>query len=301
MKKENFFGYERYTFGSEELEVSVITLGAIVNSIRYKGRETVLRFDDAQGYLDTTFICTAVGRYANRIGGSRFEINGVEYLLTANEGKNQLHGGPDSYDKRRWQAEVLADNSVRFFIDSPDGDNGFPGNLTMGITYTVLDNTLRMDIDGVCDKDTHFAPTSHMYFSLDGGSALDHELWINASGWLEVDGELIPTGRVMKAEGDFDFSAMRKVGKDYDHCFALAGEHACAAQAGGIKLELYTDFPAVQIYTASAMGEPLGVNSGLAIEAEFYPDAPNKPDFPSTLLRAGEKFARYAEFVYSEV
>lgn len=302
MKKENFFSYERYTFGSDTLEVSVLTLGATVSSVKYKGRETVLGFPDIRGYEENSFICTAVGRYANRIGNSRISIDGTEYALIPNEGKNQLHGGPDSYDKRRWNAEVLGENSLRLSIDSPDGDNGFPGTLTMGVTYTVIGSELRMDFDGLCDKDTHFAPTSHMYFDLAGSRCVfDHELWLNAAGWLEVDGELIPTGRVSACEGAFDFSALRPVAQDYDHCFVLAGEHALTARANGISLDLYTDFPGVQIYTASAMGEALGKNSGLAIEPEFFPDSPNKPGFPSTLLRAGEKFAKYARFVYSDV
>lgn len=303
MNRENFFGYEKYSFGNDVLEMSVITLGATVTSLKYRGRELALSYADAQSYLDDkAFVCAAIGRYANRIGDSRFTLNGKEYLLVPNEGKNQLHGGPVSYDKRTWQAEALSDTSLRMSIFSPDGDNGFPGNLTMYVTYTVEGSSLRMDFEALSDADTHFAPTSHMYFDLGGkGNVLEHEMWINASGWLEVDDGLIPTGRVMPAEGDFDFSTLRKVGQDYDHCFVLAGEHACTLEAGGIRMDLFTDMPAMQLYTASAMGEPLGVNSGLAIEPEFLPDSPNKPDFPSTLLRAGEKKANWARFDFSDV
>ena len=303
MNKENFFGYEKYSFGSDLLELSVITLGATVTSLKYRGRELALSYADAQGYLDDkAFVCAAIGRYANRIGDSRFTLNGKEYQLVPNEGKNQLHGGPLSYDKRTWQAEVLSDTSLRMSIFSPDGDNGFPGNLTMRVTYSIEGSSLRMDFDAVSDADTHFAPTSHMYFDLGGkGNVLEHEMWINSTGWLEVDEGLIPTGRVMSAEGDFDFSVLRKVGRDYDHCFLLGGEHACTLEAGGIRMDLYTDMPAMQLYTASAMGEPLGVNSGLAIEPEFLPDSPNKPDFPSTLLPAGERKASWARFDFSDI
>lgn len=303
MKKENFFGYESYTFGNEELQVCVITLGATVYSIKYMGQETVLNYPDAQSYLDgTAFINAAIGRYGNRIGDARFSLNGKEYELVPNEGKNQLHGGPMSYDKRVWQAEVLSDNSVRFSIFSPDGDNGFPGNLTAGITYTVEGSTLRMDFDGESDADTVYAPTSHLYFNLDGSkSILDHKLWINSAGWLEVDEGLIPTGNIIPTEGAFDFNTLRPVAQNYDHCFTLKGEHACTAEAGNIRMDMYTDFPAMQMYTGSAMGAPHGVNGGLAIEPESYPDSPNKPQFPDTTLKAGEKFHKYARFVYSKV
>ena len=303
MKKENFFGYDAYTFGSSELQVCVITLGATVYSIKYKGRETVLNYPDAQSYLDgTAFINAAIGRYGNRIGDAKFSLNGKEYQLVANEGKNQLHGGPMSYDKRVWQAEVLGDNSVRMSIFSPDGDNGFPGNLTAGVTYSVEGSTLRMDFDGISDADTVYAPTSHLYFNLDNSdNVLEHKLWVNSSGWLEVDEGLIPTGTVLPTEGDFDFSSLRTIGVNFDHCFTLNGEHACTAQAGGIRMDMYTDFPAMQLYTGSAMGAPHGVNGGLAIEPESYPDSPNKPQFPTTTLKAGEKFLKYARFVFSEV
>ena len=303
MNKENFFGYEKYSFGSDLLELSVITLGATVTSLKYRGRELALSYSDAQGYLDDkAFVCAAIGRYANRIGDSRFTLNGKEYQLVPNEGKNQLHGGPLSYDKRTWQAEVLSDTSLRMSIFSPDGDNGFPGNLTMRVTYSIEGSSLRMDFDAVSDADTHFAPTSHMYFDLSGkGKALEHRMRISSSGVLEPGAGLIPTGRLLPAEECYDFGSLRPVAQDYDHCFVLDNEHACTVEYGDIRMDLYTDFPAVQLYTASALGAPHGKNAGLAIEPEFYPDSPNHPDFPSTVLKAGERFSRYAEFAFSTV
>lgn len=302
MKKGNFFGYDIYSFGSGELRVSVTTLGAAVTGLNYMGHELVLNYPDAEGYINgSAYLCAVVGRYANRIGGAKFTLNGKEYVLPANEGKNQLHGGPHSYDKRCWHAEVLGERSVRFTLFSPDGDNGFPGNLTASVTYTVEGSALRLEFGGECDADTVYAPTSHMYFNLDGGNVLAHSMQINAAGWLETDSGLIPTGRIMPAEGSFDFSKLRPVEKDYDHCFVLSGTHACAVEAGGLRMDVWTDFPALQVYTSSGMGEPHGKNSGLAIEPEFYPDSPNKPQFPSTVLRAGEKFSRYAEYRFSRI
>lgn len=302
MKKSDFFGYDAYTIGNDRLEATVISLGATVKSLRFMGRELVLGFPDAQGYLDdTAYICAAIGRVANRIGGARFTLNGTEYVLPANIGSDMLHGGPNSYDKRRWTAEVISDASVRFTLVSPDGDNGFPGTLTASVTYTVEGDALRLDFGGLCDKDTVYAPTSHLYFNFDGQNVLNYNMQINASGWLETSPALIPTGRVMPAADECDFSSMRRIGQEYDHCFVLADEDACAVEAAGVRMTLKTDFPAIQVYTSGTMGAPHGKNAGLAIEPELYPDSPNHPEFPTAVLRAGEEFHRYAEFSFSAI
>lgn len=301
MKKESYGAYERYTFGSETLQVSVITLGATVESLKYKGKETVLRYNDAEGYLSgKSYICAAIGRYANRIGDSRFTLNGREYILPANEGKNQLHGGAGSYDRRAWTAEVLSDSSVRFSVFSPDGDNGFPGNLTATVTYTVTGDTLRLDFGGVCDADTVYAPTSHMYFNLGGDNVLDYTMCLDAVGHLEVDDGLIPTGRILPCEGKFDFAVPRRIESDLDDAFVLRDKHACTVSYAGLSLDITTDFPAIQVYTAISMSAPHTNNCGLALEPEAYPDSPNHPEFPSTALRAGEQYSRYAEYTFSE-
>lgn len=303
MKKTDFGGCEAFSFGTKLLQLQVITMGATVYSIKYKGRELALNYPSLQEYLEgCAYIGAAIGRYANRIGGSKFSLNGKSYDLLANEGSNQLHGGPTAFDKRIWNGEILDENAVRMSIFSPDGDNGFPGNLKAAVTYRVEESTLRIEFEGTSDADTVYAPTSHLYFDLDGScNVLDHEMYINSSGWLEVDKGLIPTGRIMPTEGKFDFGAMRRLGEDYDHCFVLKGEHACTVRAGGIQLDVHTDFPALQMYTAFAMGAPHGKNAGLAIEPEFYPDSPNKPQFPSTLLKAGEHFRKYASYTFSQL
>lgn len=303
MKKEKFFGYEACVFGSEELRVRVLSLGATVQSLWYKGRQMILNYPDARSYLEgDAYICAFVGRYANRIAGAKFSLNETEYKLCANEGENQLHGGPNSWDKRVWSLESVSENSLRLSLHSPDGDNGFPGNMTASVIYTVVGSSLRMEFEGVSDKDTVYAPTSHMYFDLSGkGKALEHRMRISSSGVLEPGAGLIPTGRLLPAEECYDFGSLRPVAQDYDHCFVLDNEHACTVEYGDIRMDLYTDFPAVQLYTASALGAPHGKNAGLAIEPEFYPDSPNHPDFPSTVLKAGERFSRYAEFAFSTV
>lgn len=299
--KKAFGAYDLYTITTDELEVSVTDLGATAVSLRWRGIETLIAYDSPEGYLaGDAYVGAIVGRYANRIAGAAFTLDGREYRLPANEGKNQLHGGPVSYDKRRWTAEILED-AVRFTLFSPDGDNGFPGGLTAAVTYSVKGGTLRLDFEGESDADTVYAPTSHMYFHFgEEENALDAQLQIQADSYLAVGEGLIPTEPV-PAEGSFDFRSLRRVGGDYDHCFVLSSRHACTMRQSGVQMEVHTDFPALQVYTGKFLPAPFAVNEGLAIEPEFYPDSPNRPDFPSTVLKAGERFHRWAEYRFSAV
>ena len=300
--KTKFGAYDLYTIEGEALSVSVMTLGATVTSLRFHGRECVPSYDSPEGFLGGTAVLgAAIGRYGNRIAGAAFTLNGKEYRLAANEGPNQLHGGPDSYDRRVWDAEVL-DDAVRFTLLSPDGDNGFPGSLRAAVTYSVRGGVLRLDFEGDTDADTVYAPTSHMYFDLSGReNCLEAVLEVNASRYLEVREGLIPTD-VTPVEGTrFDLRAPRRIGEAYDHCFVLDGERACVLRDGGVQLALYTDFPALQVYTGEFLPPPFKPFGALALEPEAYPDSPNRPDFPSTVLRPGEHFHRWAEYRFSEI
>lgn len=301
IKTTKFGVYRSYVLSSSELQVSVMELGATVTSVEYRGRRIGLGYETAAEYLThDAYLGAIVGRFANRIGGGRFPLNGRTVELQKNEKGNTLHGGDASWDRRVWQSRI-EDDSVVFTLASPDGDNGFPGSVTACVRYAVRGAELRIDFDGDTDGDTVFAPTSHMYFNLRGaGSVLDMQMQIPASGVLEPGDGLIPTGRILPAEGDFDFSALRTVGRRYDHAFVLQGSRACEARDGGLRLTLDTDFPALQFYTGEFLGEPFGTCGGFAVEPEFYPDAPNHPDFPSALLRAGEHFHRFASFRFSE-
>ena len=297
---DSFGGYRRYTLDSGELRVCVMELGATVTAVDFRGRRVGLGYSSADDYLHHgAYLGAIVGRFANRIGGGSFPLGGKRCELQRNENGNTLHGGADSWDRRVWDSRIEGD-SVVFTLLSPDGDNGFPGNVRALVRYRVSGAELRIDFEGVTDADTVFAPTSHMYFNLRGeGSVLDTVMRIPARGVLEVDGALIPTGRILPAEGDFDFSRPRVVGRDYDHAFVLEGARACEAACGGVRMTLDTDFPALQFYTGAFLGEPFGAGGGFAVEPEFYPDAPNHPDFPSALLRPGERFSRFASFRFS--
>ena len=300
--KRDFCGEEEYLIDSGTLQVSIMALGATVTGITLEGRQLLLRYGTAREYLKgSAYIGALVGRYANRIGGASFILNGRRVTLTKNEGKNQLHGGPNAFDKRRWQAEVSGENSVRFTLFSPDGDNGFPGNLTAAVTYSVSGGTLRLDFEGESNADTLFAPTTHMYFNLDGAdSILDTVFQMDCDRYLELGEGLIPTGRICPAEGRFDFSSPRPLDGDFDHCFLLHGQNACTARAGDVTMSVRTDYPAIQLYTGGGLGAPFGKNRGFAIEPEYYPDSPNHPEFPSPVLRAGERFHKYVEYQYSK-
>ena len=300
VREESFFGYGSYTIENGALSLRVAEYGASILSLKLNGEEQVLGFSTLEDYeKSTAFIGAIVGRWANRIGKAAFELNGERYALCANEKGNTLHGGEEgkSWNKRRWTGKVENDCAVSFTLVSPDGDNGFPGEMTVRVLYTVMPDRIRLDFEGVSDKDTFFCPTSHVYFSLGEDTILGAAIAINAFGHLEVDDALIPTGKILPSEGEFDFSSLRTIGRDYDDCFCLKGEEACTVQTADRKLTLYTDYPALQFYTGKYLDGGFAPNAGFAIEPQFYPDTPNKPEFPDALLRAGEKFKKYLEFV----
>lgn len=275
-----------HSLKNENFELTVMEFGATVNSLKFKGQETVLRCESEQEYVDAAgFFSAAIGRYGNRIGNAAFTLDGKEYKLVANEGKNQLHGGLYAFDKRYWNVECADDEKIRLSILSPDGDNGFPGNLKMTVTYSLTENGLRIVFEGETDAPTVFAPTFHPYFVCGGSRP---SLYLNAKQHLEVDEGLIPTGVLLPCDGKFDFSEMRELDTSFDDAFVLSGEHALTYKTDSYTMEMWTDFPAAQIYS----GRPAAV----AIEPEAFPDSPNHPNFPSTTLRPGEKFCKWAEY-----
>ena len=293
--------YSLYTLENERIRAEISDLGATIVSLKYDGKERVIGHAEPQGYLEQGGCPGAtIGRYANRIGGAAFTLNGVEYKLVANEGKNQLHGGDQTYHhKRRWAGEIDGE-VLRFTLFSPDGDNGFPGCVTATVSYSLAESTLRIDYDAESDSDTYYAPTNHSYFDLSGnGNCLEAMFQVNADRYLEIDEGKIPT-EVKSVEGTrFDFRTMRPVGEDYDHCLILCGSPACTLRDGGTTLEIFTDLPALQVYTGSGLKGDFKVNQALALEPEFYPDSPNHPEYPSTLLRPGEHFHRYIEYKFT--
>ena len=317
--KSTFGEYELYTIkNSSGAYVRIASLGAAVQSIVVPNRNGVptdvaLGYDTPGEYLrNDGYFGAFVGRYANRISNASFVLNGREYKISANEGKNTLHGGK-GMSKRRFTEIETGENTLTFGISDPDGGDGFPGKVDVRVTYEFSENNeLSISYEATSDADTYLNLTNHSYFNLSGrGDILDHELLINADGYLPVDEELIPTGEVRAVSGaEFDFRKMRRIENGfYDHCFVLNGSEPCArlvSKESGIAMTLATDMPAVQFYAGGATGLRLGKggavygkNSGLCLETQYYPDSPNHPEFPSALLRAGEKYYSKTSYKFS--
>lgn len=292
--------------------------------------DIVLGYADPESYIgDGPCSGKIPGRYANRIAGGRFRLDGKEYSLEINNGPNHLHGGSNSYANREWTIEQQSENSVTFTLYSPDNDQSYPGDLNISAKYTWSDDqTLSLEIKATTQSATILNLTNHTYWNLrgeDSGTILDHLLKLNASSWLPTDQTLIPTGEIAPVEGtpmDFrkekrigediekDFPAL-KYGKGYDNCWVIDRKDdslACAAvlsdPVSGRCLEVWTTQKGVQVYTGNWLsGSPVSKSGrsyndyeGVAIECQNFPDAPNKENFPSAILRKGEVYRELIEF-----
>lgn len=286
--------------------------------------DVVLGFETVDAYEvnDPNFGST-IGRNGNRIGKGRFTLNGKEYKLDINDGENNLHGGFAGYHKRMWKAEVSeTENKIRFSILSPDGDQGFPGNVKVEVSYTLTDeDELQISYLAEPDADTIINMTNHSYFNLEGQdstSVLDQIVWIDGSQVTATTEDLIPTGEILDVEGTpLDFRKEKAIGKDifadyeplvfghgYDHNWVLnqPGSFRKVASLRSDKtkktMEVYTDLPGMQMYTANFLDGTLigkgGVKyeqrSGVCFETQYFPDAPNHENFPSTIVKAKEQY-----------
>ncbi len=312
---------------------SITDYGAILTSlVLADGTDVILGYDDLDGYLaDSSYHGATVGRYGNRISGGKFELDGKVYELSRNERDNTLHGGAEGFNKRLWQGETFERNgasSVRLRLTSPDGDQGFPGLLEVAVVYTLTpENGLKIEYIADCDAPTVVSMTHHSYFNLDGADCkrdvLDYQLYIDSAAITPVGANLIPTGEIMPVAGTpFDFNVMKKIGEDigddsegkkltsgYDHNFVLTTRDHIASPAAivfdpvsGRKMEVFTTQPALQLYTANAMegqgknGVVYRAHHAVCIEPQSFPDAPNKPNFPTTVLRPEEKYYEIIEY-----
>jgi len=326
--------YRMQNAGGAWVEVS--TLGAGITGVGVPDRDGVianvaLAYADPADYMaDGPCLGKCPGRYANRIAGGHLEVDGKTYQLSVNNGPNHLHGGPSGFQNRIWEARELEDG-VEFTYHSAGGEENYPGNLTVYATYIWNDaNVLTLTFRAETDADTVINMTNHTYWNLDGadsGCVLDHEMRLRASRWLPTDDTLIPTGELASVEGtpmDFteykslgrdikaDFPALR-YGKGYDNCWAIEDwqpgkmvEEAVELRdlKTGRTLTVDSDQPGVQIYTGNWLsGSPLNRSGrgyedyeGVAIEMQGFPDAPNKPGFPSQALKPGETYRRTIRF-----
>ncbi|MGF0171906.1 aldose epimerase family protein [Streptomyces sp. Marseille-Q5077] len=305
----------RWTLERAGLRVRVLSYGGIVQSLEVPDREghaasVVLGFADLDGYLSHPgpYLGALIGRYANRIAGGRFPLDGLTYALDPNDPPNSLHGGERGFDKRVWEVTPV-EHGVRLSRVSPHGEEGFPGRLEVSATYTLSsDRALRIAYEAVTDAPTVVNLTNHSYFNLAGagsGNASGHELRLAASRYTPVDADLIPTGSLDEVAGTrFDFRQARKAGAGYDHNFVLDKGVTGAAEevaelydpSTGRALTVATTEPGLQLYTAEHLAEPFAPGDGIALETQHFPDSPNRPDFPGTVLRPGEVFR--SETVY---
>lgn len=305
------------------ISVSFITYGATMISLITDSHDVVLGYNSLAEYRqDTASVGVTVGRYANRIAGGTFPLNGTLYNVDRNEASRNghLHGGAEGFQVKNWEVGTCEENAFTLFLVSPDGDMGYPGTLTVSVRIALdKPNALSLTYTAVSDKDTIINLTNHTYFNLngyDGGDVLDTKLQIFADAILPVNERLIPTGEYLSVEGTpFDFRTAKSIGRDikdthaqlrigggYDHNFILGNtmEYRLAVCAhsprSGITMECYTDQPGVQLYTANFLDSAVGKggamtqHQGFCLETQHFPDSPNHPQFPSTVLHAGETF-----------
>ncbi|WP_418262466.1 aldose epimerase family protein [Flavobacterium faecale] len=323
------------------MEVDIITYGGIITSLKVPNKagvseEVAIGFNNLEQYTkDNPYFGALIGRYGNRIAKAKFSIDGIEYKLAANNGPNNLHGGPEGFHRVIWTAEKAESGqnaSLQLKYISKDMEEGFPGNLTVYVTYTLTnDNTLGVQYEATTDKTTVVNLTQHSYFNLSGDfskTITNHEVVIDADQFVPVDADLIPTGKLEAVTNTpFDFRKPKTIakeikadneqlkrGKGYDHCWVLNNQDKgfrFAASAyepiSGRYMEVFTTEPGIQLYTGNFLdgtlptrdGKTYAHRTGFCLETQHYPDSPNQKSFPTTILKPGEKYQTKTSFKFS--
>lgn len=331
ISKADWGGYDSskvylYTLtNSKGTEVKITNYGGIVTSFVTADKagnksNIVLGFDSLGGYLQKPpYFGALVGRYGNRISDGKFTLDGKEYKLAANNGKNALHGGLKGFDKVVWTSTVMNDTVPELMLTylSKDGEEGYPGNLKVMVHYTLTEaDELKIEYSATTDKATPVNLTNHSYFNLSGdvsNTILHHSLMIAADNYTPVDTTLIPTGEIKAVKGTpFDFTSTKLIGKEidsveggYDHNFVLNSKDGSLQKVAvlsdsmsGRSLEVYTTEPGLQFYTGNFLdgtfknrdGKVINKHAALCMETQHFPDSPNKPNFPSTILQPGQEY-----------
>ena len=314
-----------YTISCGRIRSEITNYGAALVSLFVDGLDVCLGLDDVAGYESQGgFLGAVVGRNANRIGGAKFLLNGQEVVLPANEGPNNLHSGPDSWAFRLWELTAHTENSLTLSLHSPHGDQGFPGNADVSVTYTIENDGLTISYKAVSDRDTAFNLTNHAYFNLFGQDkpekAMDQELMIPGEAFCPDDAANIPTGEVRAVEGTpFDFRSFKPIGRDigmdyeplhlqggYDHNF-VNNSNICAVMRNpesGLTMTVTTDLPGVQLYAGNFLdnngkGVIYGKRSGVALETQFFPDSVNHPEWKQPFVQANEVFESTTRYAFT--
>lgn len=329
-----------YVLKNGNVQVAITNYGARIVSILVpdkngKLKDVAVGYDALQPYTEggDTYFGAVVGRYGNRIAKGKFKLNGKEYTLATNNGANHLHGGNKGFSRVVWDAQQQNDSMLVLSYVSKDGEEGYPGDLTSKVTYSVLGNNhVRIDYEATTDKPTVLNLTNHTYFNLNGqgsGTINDHLFMINAAAYTPVDSTLIPTGKLEPVKGTpFDFTTPKtltasvddssnqqiKFGHGYDHNFVLNSKgdiHVKAAEVtgdqSGIVMDVYTSQPGLQFYGGNFMNGSHTIKGGkkddrrtaFCMETQHYPDSPNQPNFPSTELKPGQQYSSTTIYAFS--
>ncbi len=316
------------------LKTQIMTYGGIVTTLHVPDRDgnladIVSGYDTLDEYIkENPYFGALIGRYGNRIGKGKFTLNGVEYTLATNNGPNHLHGGIKGFDKVVWDAEQMETDegpALKLTYLSKDGEEGYPGNLNCTVIYTLTNNDeLKVSYEAETDKDTVINLTHHSYFNLgghDSGDILGHELMLNADNYTPVDDDLIPTGQIKPVKGTpMDFTKPMAVGAridqvkgGYDHNFVLNSSDSSLALAASVYepktgrvMEISTTEPAIQFYSGNFLdgslkgkGAVYNKHNAFCLETQHFPDSPNQPDFPSVVLKPGEKYTHLTVHKFS--
>ena len=312
------------------MEVCITNFGGRIVSVNLPDkdgvpRDVVLAFDNIDDFQNNSSdFGASIGRYANRIAGAKFELDGTTYELLANDGDNCLHGGPKGWQYKVFEGKQISDTQVQLSLESPDGDMNFPGNLKVQVTFTLTDdNAIDIKYSATTDKKTVINMTNHSYFNLSGdpqNDILDHVLYINADNFTPVNAKLIPLGNLESVKGTpMDFTTPKAIGQDinqtsfeqiqlghgFDHNWVLntqgditrlAAKATCPTT--GISVEVYTNEPGIQVYTGNFLnGSAIGKNgtaykrrTAVCLETQHFPDSPNQPQFPTVVLEPGQTY-----------
>ena len=327
---------ELITLRCGAMEAEILTFGATVRALRVPDKngssvDVVLGYNSVAAYeTHDGYLGALVGRYANRIANASCLIDGERVALEANEGPKQLHGGKTGFSHRVFDAEVIGDNAVRLHYTAADGEGGHPGTLTLYATYTLTEDALILRYEAASDKSTYCTITNHSYFNLNGrGDILGHKLQLHAQHFTPVDASSIPTAMATNVAGTaFDFTTEKSVGRDlfadeeqlrltsgYDHNFVLSPAQSLRRAArltgeeSGIVMEVWTQKPGVQLYTANFLdaatdtksGKPYTTHEALCLETQFFPDSPNHPEWGDIVLRPGGRYDYTTEHRFSTV
>ena len=303
MKKELFGEIDgrevfQYTLEKGNIKLGVLDFGGTISCLVVDGVNIVRSFATAEEYAkNDEYVCCAIGRVSNRIAGGEFSLNSAKYRLTKNEGNNQLHGGAGGFHAKFYDVEEV-ENGCKMTYVSPDGEEGYPGRLVFSVTFTLAEKAVHIEYSALSDQDTIWAPTQHFYFNMNGpiGNANSNALTIYADEYTPVNAELIPIGKADVTGTPFDFRKGKRIACElekvglYDHNFLLTGSRAATlvGDISELKMDVFTDMPAMQLYTGA--GEKLDEKDkgGVALEPQFTPNAINMQGFEKPILKAKE-------------